>query len=141
MAWRSLVLVVLAGCRIGFDSTTGPLSGGDAGLEAGPLTDAIDNWDASPGCQQPAPFLYLIDTHEYSSAGTLEATWCSAGLSGPVTATLLVDQSLTVRAQHTVPIADQRVVFMIFGSGCTCFTRLEANGITIDGPPTMFTGD
>ena len=138
---RYSVLVVLASCgRLGFDASSSPIA-----------TDAVvgdavrDGTDAAipTSCAAMPPFVYLIAPREEGSGGvSFEVRWCSAGVTGQLVISMIVDDTNAVFRSVVAPIEDGSVLFDTSGSSCgTCHIRLEADGAFYDGPSGSHAGD
>lgn len=135
-----LVLVAASACgRLGFDVQ------GDGGRgDAGSIGD-VGDYDAvvGAGCSQAAPFLFLVSPREEgSSGGNVLIEWCSGGITGMLTAELLDIDGVT---QHgwamMAPVADNTTTVTVGSTQCECYFRLQAGGLTYDGPIGWHFGD
>ncbi len=94
------------------------------------------------GCGQAAPFLHFIDVIQVGNVSTQYARYCSAGLVGPLGASVRYASDGDVFTWTSVDIAAQIVALQFGSSGCAqCFVRLEANGLFDEGPVTDYAGD
>lgn len=138
--WAVIAIAAVMGCgRIGFDGTA-PIDGmlpssNGSGSSAG-------NGSVS-GCSAPPPFIYLVSPREEGTdgQGTFPVTWCSAGVSGPLTISLRESDNTLRLLPQISPVESGGTQFVLSDVFCvSCFLRLEVAGLVYDGPLALFAG-